>query len=65
MTLHDVIEGISPFVANLHVQLNSPFVDFKVTARTLLENDLSIKINIHVNVALDGSTGIVDEATQP
>ena len=65
MTLHDVIEGMSPFVANLNVQLNSPFADFKVTARALLENDLNIKIMINVIVALEGSRGILDEATQP
>jgi hypothetical protein len=65
MTLHEVIEGMSPFVANLNVQLNSPLADFKVTARALLENDLNIKIMTNVMVALEGSRGILEEATQP
>ena len=49
--MHDVIEGMSPFVANLYVQLNSPVANFRDVVKVLLENDLIMNITTTVKNA--------------
>ena len=45
------MEGMSPFVANLYVQLNSPVANLRDVVKVLLENDLIMNITTTVRNA--------------
>ena len=45
------MEGMSPFVANLYVQLNSPVANLRDVVKVLLENDLIMNITTTVKNA--------------